>query len=224
MQSKHNKLITILLGPPGSGKGTQAQRLAHDYGIPHISTGDIFRDHITRRTPLGQEVQEIIKSGNLVSDELTLKLVEERLSRPDCKHGYVMDGFPRTLTQAISYNLMLDKNSLLLVLCLDVSDDVIVHRAESRLVCRNCNTIYNNEFAQPQQEGVCDKCGGEVFRRPDDRAEVVLARLKVYRELTQPLIQYYDEKGLLASFEGNQPRDDLHLELKKYIDEKNTNK
>lgn len=220
MNEDTQKLILILLGPPGSGKGTQAQRLAQELGVPHISTGDIFREHIANGTELGRAVQEIIRSGKLVSDEMVINMAKERLSRSDCRRGFVLDGFPRTVVQAEQFAEIVDKNAKILVLCLDVPDEIIIERAAARLVCRSCGTIYSRDFSPPHIEGVCNKCQGEVYRRPDDMPDVVKARLDVYHKQTQPLIQFYDDKKLLTCFDGNQLRDDVFAELKKYIDER----
>ncbi len=213
-------LMLILLGPPGSGKGTQAQSLAKEYEIPHISTGDIFREHIAKGTPTGKKVQEIVRSGQLVSDEMVLDMVKDRFSRSDCAGGFVLDGFPRTVIQAEKFTEILDKNGLLLVLCLDVPDKVIINRAKGRLLCKSCGTIYHQDISPPAQAGVCDKCKGEVYQRPDDKPEVVEERLRVYHLMTQPLIQYYDEKKLLTSFDGTASRESVYTELKKYIDDR----
>lgn len=215
-----NKLMLILLGPPGSGKGTQAQSLAKEYGIPHISTGDIFREHIANETPIGKKVQEIVRSGHLVPDEMVLDMVKDRFSREDCVKGFVLDGFPRTSVQAEKFAEIIQKNGLVLVLCLDVPDKVIIDRAKGRLVCKACGTIYNQDFSPPLEANICDKCGGEVYQRPDDQPEIVEERLRVYHSITQPLIQYYDERKILTSFDGTAPRDSVYAELKKYIDDR----
>lgn len=217
---KESALMIILLGPPGSGKGTQAQRLAMEYGIPHISTGDIFREHVANETPLGQKVKEIIRSGHLVSDELVLDMIKDRFSRSDCVKGFVLDGFPRTVVQAEKFAEVIDKKGLSLVLCLEVPDEVIIERAKGRLVCKSCGTIYNQGVLPPKRAGVCDKCHGEVYRRSDDMPEVVKDRLLVYHKQTQPLIQFYDERKLLSSFDGTAPRESVYAELKKYIDDR----
>ncbi|MFI5344560.1 MAG: adenylate kinase [Chlamydiales bacterium] len=218
--SKKTPLVIILLGPPGSGKGTQAQRLSKEYHLPHISTGDIFREHISNGTAIGKKVQEIIRSGSLVSDEMVLEMVKKRFSNPDCAQGFVLDGFPRTLFQAEQLFAMISDEARFLVLCLDVPDEVIIERAVGRLVCRQCGTIYHRNASPPTHESVCNKCAGEVYQRPDDRPEVVKARLEVYHNQTQPLIQFYDECKLLTCFDGNQPRDLVYAELTHYIDEK----
>lgn len=217
--SKKKPLILILLGPPGSGKGTQAVRLSKEYQLPHISTGDIFREHISKGTAIGKKVQEIIRSGSLVSDEMVLEMVRERFSNPDCAQGFVLDGFPRTLFQAEQLFAMISDQAYVLILCLDVPDEVIIERAVGRLVCKQCGTIYHRDASPPTHDGVCDKCGGEVYQRPDDQFEVVKARLEVYHRQTLPLIQFYDERKLLTCFDGNQPRDLVYGELKNYIDE-----
>jgi adenylate kinase len=211
-------LILIILGPPGSGKGTQAKRLAKDYLLPHISTGDLFRDHMLKETPIGLEAKKFIQTGKLVPDEIVLEMLFDRLTRDDCAKGYLLDGVPRTVAQADQLQSKMDPNACLLVLCLDVSDEVIVKRAEGRMVCRQCGVIYNKENAPPVHAGICDKCGGEVYRRPDDAPEVVKERLRVYHSQTSPLIQYYDEKSVLACFDGNRLPDEVHTDLKTHID------
>lgn len=219
MDQTNQTLVIILLGAPGSGKGTQAQRLAHDYQIPHISTGDIFREHIKHATDIGKRVHEVIQTGQLVSDELVLEMIKDRIQRQDCVNGFVLDGFPRTVTQAEQFSKFFDDQTKVLVLCLEVEDELIIERAAGRLVCKQCQTIYNLE-SPPKQAGVCDKCHGEVYRRPDDTPDVVKARLEVYHAHTKPLIKYYDDKKLLTTFEGNQSRAAVYNELKRYIDER----
>lgn len=211
-------LIIILLGPPGSGKGTQAKRLSEEYQIPHISTGDLFRENMTLDTTLGRQAKTFIQSGQLVPDSLVLDMLFDRISRADCLRGYLLDGFPRTIPQAEALSRTLDLKTPVLVLNLKVPDDVIVKRAEGRLICRQCGTIYNRDISPPVYPGICDKCGGEVYQRADDRAEVVLQRLKVYHQQTQPLVHYYADKKLLKNFDGNQPPDVVHAELKRAID------
>ncbi len=211
-------LIIILLGPPGSGKGTQAKRLAQEYGISHISTGDLFREQIAAQTPMGQKVKKFIQTGQLVPDELVLEMLFERMAQPDGARGYLLDGVPRTVTQADQLSQHYPLKACVLVLCLEVPDQEIIKRAAGRLVCRQCGAIYNRDTSPPIHSGICDKCGGEVYRRPDDNEEVVCQRLKVYREQTQPLIQYYDHLGMLTIFDGNQAPDVVHAELKRYID------
>lgn len=204
-----NPLIILLMGPPGSGKGTQAAFLSAAYNIPHVSTGDIFRDHIKRETPLGLKVKAITQSGGYVSDELTIELVEERLSRQDCVRGYILDGFPRTMNQAQKFLDFVHSETPILVFALDVSDDVIINRASSRVVCKNCGAIYQYNPTIDLSHCFCQKCNGELYRRPDDQSEVVASRLKIYRDLTEPLLNFFKEKNLLTSFEGNMSKEDV---------------
>lgn len=212
-------LSLILLGPPGSGKGTQAKRLTKEYQIPHISTGDLFREHMSKETPIGLRAKGFIQAGKLVPDEVVLDMLFDRLSRPDCLRGYLLDGFPRTVAQADQLGKKRNLQMPFFVLCLDVQDEVIIKRAEGRLVCKECGTIYSRDISPPVHAGICDKCQGEVYRRADDAPEVVRERLKVYHEQTQPLIRYYDEQGVLTCFDGDQPPDVVHAELKRFIDE-----
>lgn len=211
-------LIIILLGPPGSGKGTQAKRLSAEYQVPHISTGDLFREHIAFKTALGEKAQNFIQLGHLVPDELVLDMFFDRVSRPDCKRGYILDGFPRTICQAEALSKHLDIKIRTMVLNLEVQDEVIVKRAEGRLVCKRCGKIYSRDLSPPVHEGTCDKCGGEVYRRRDDEPEVVRERLRVYHHQTKPLIEYYEEEQLLKRFNGDQFPDIIQAELREYID------
>lgn len=212
-------LVIILLGPPGSGKGTQAKRLANDYKIPQISTGDLFRENMAAQTPIGIKAKSFIQAGLLVPDEIVLGMLYDRIALSDCSKGYLLDGFPRTISQADEMNQHRNSETTLLVLSLEVSDEEIVKRAAGRLVCRQCGAIYNRDISPPIHEKICDKCGGEVYRRADDEPDVVRKRLKVYHEQTQPLIEYYDHKGLLTTFDGTQTPDAVHAELRRYIDD-----
>lgn len=208
--------VIILLGAPASGKGTQAQRLAQDLGIPQISTGDILRENIRNGTPLGKEAKSFMDAGRLVSDELVLNMLFERISRPDAAKGYLLDGVPRTIPQAE----VLDKKLTdvkLVVVNLDVSDDTTFKRLEGRLTCKSCNNVQNKYFSAPKVEGVCDKCGGELIQRSDDKPEVIKERLRVYHEQTEPLIQFYKNKGLLKTVNGEQSPDQVLAELKAII-------
>lgn len=216
--SLHITLVLILLGAPGSGKGTQAKRLAIEYQIPHISTGDLFRENMSADTPLGKKVKEFIQTGKLVPDELVLNMLFDRISKPDCVRGYLLDGFPRTIVQADALTKEINPKMHVMALFLNVDDQVIMKRAEGRLICKQCATIYNRFVNPPLHEGICDKCSGEVYQRPDDASNVVLDRLKIYYKQTQPLLDYYDKKGMLATFNGNQSPDVVYTELKCYID------
>lgn len=206
--------VVILLGPPGSGKGTQAVRLTKELGIPHISTGDLFRENISQNTDLGKRAKAFMNEGKLVPDELVLDMLFDRVSRSDCAKGYLLDGFPRTLPQAGALNKHLAADTDLIVLNLDVPDSVIVKRAEGRLTCKVCGNVHNRYFSPPEKEGVCDACQGELIQRPDDRTEVVQERLRVYHEQTQPLVEYYKKKGVLKTVDGTKSPDDVFLSLK----------
>ena len=186
----------VILGPPGAGKGTYASRLTKILGIPHISTGDMVREEIKKQTDLGKKIKEYSDKGVLVPDDIIIKLLEERLKKPDCKEGFILDGFPRTINQAEA----LEKIAKIdLVINLKVPDDIIITRLSNRLICSKCGAIYNLLTLKPKKEGVCDKCGGKLYRREDDRPEVIRERLNIYRKQTEPLIDYYAKKGLLRN-------------------------
>lgn len=211
---RNHQKIVILLGPPGSGKGTQAVRLTKELGIPHISTGDLFRENISKNTLLGQRAKTFMDAGKLVPDEVVLDMLFDRVSRPDCADGYLLDGFPRTLPQAEAYGAKIaGSKAELVVLNLEVPDEVIVKRAEGRLTCKDCGNIHNRYFSPPVKEGLCDKCGRELVQRPDDRAEVVEERLRVYHAQTKPLIAYYQNKGILSSVDGTLPPEQVFAKL-----------
>ena len=202
----------IFLGPPGAGKGSLAVKVAADYNIPHISTGDIFRDNIKRQTPLGVKVKAISDSGSLVRDDLTCELVKDRLSQDDAKNGYILDGFPRTIPQA----------EMFAEICPDVkvvnfviSDDKVIKRLSTRRVCKACGANYNVLTLPPKVEGVCDKCGGELYQRDDDKQESILHRMDVYREQTEPLINFYKGKGTITDMDASIETDILLGEFKK---------
>ena len=202
----------IFLGPPGAGKGSLAVKVAEDYKIPHISTGDIFRANIKAQTPLGVKVKAIIDSGSLVSDELTFELVKDRLAQDDCKNGYILDGFPRTIPQAEMLDgLVAD----LKVVNFQISDDIAIGRLSTRRVCKACGANYNIKTLPPKVEGVCDKCGGELYQRDDDKQESILHRMDVYREQTEPLINYYKNKGKITDLDASIETDILLGEFKK---------
>ena len=202
----------VFLGPPGAGKGSLAVKVAEDYKIPHISTGDIFRANIKAQTPLGVKVKAIIDSGSLVSDELTFELVKDRLAQDDCKNGYILDGFPRTIPQAEMLDgLVAD----LKVVNFQISDDIVIGRLSTRRVCKACGTNYNIKTLPPKVEGVCDKCGGELYQRDDDKQESILHRMDVYREQTEPLINYYKNKGKITDLDASIETDILLGEFKR---------
>ncbi len=194
----------ILLGPPGSGKGTQAKLLIERLGVPQISTGDMLRSAVKAGTPLGAEAKAYMDRGGLVPDEVITGLVRERLQDPDCARGYILDGFPRTAAQAEALETTLTELRLILdhVLCLQVPSEDLVSRIAGRRTCRNCGAMYHVRFSPSKREGVCDACGGETYQRDDDREETVRRRLQVYEEQTAPLIRFYDERGLLRRIPG----------------------
>ena len=194
----------IMLGAPGAGKGTQAKMIAEKFAIPHISTGDIFRANIKNNTPLGQEAKKYMDEGKLVPDELTVKILLDRVAQDDCKNGYVLDGFPRTIPQAEVLDQELTKlnDQIDYAINVDVPDENIVKRMSGRRACLTCGATYHIEHIPPKQEGICDKCGSELVQRDDDKEETVLNRLKVYHDQTQPLIDYYTKKNILKTVDG----------------------
>lgn len=212
-----NMTIIILLGPPGSGKGTQALRLTKELGIPHISTGDLFRENMSQDTPLGRKAKGFINAGKLVPDDLVLDMLFARLSKPDCAKGYLLDGVPRTLPQADSLMKYLPPQAKVSVLNLQIADEAIIQRIAGRLMCRSCTNIHNRYFNPPKKEGVCDKCGGELYQRADDSADVVKERLRVYHEQTKPLVSFFAKAGLLHNVNGEMPPDQVFQDLKKWI-------
>ena len=194
----------VMLGAPGAGKGTQAQRIAEKYGIPHISTGDIFRSNIKAGTELGKKAKSFIDQGLLVPDEVTIGMLLDRIHEADCENGYILDGFPRTIPQAESLTAALKENGEAIDFALDVEvpDANIVNRMAGRRACLKCGATYHTEFAAPKKEGICDKCGSELVLRDDDKPETVQKRLEVYHEQTHPLIDYYKKKGVLHAIDG----------------------
>jgi len=196
----------ILVGPPGAGKGTQATNIIEKYGIPHISTGNILRDHIRRRTPLGEIADGYISKGQLVPDDLVLELVEERLKQEDCKNGFLLDGFPRTVVQAEALDQYLQKldckiNSLVNIV---VPDDILIHRISDRRTCLDCNASYHLLYKRPKQEGICDVCGAKLIQRSDDNETAVSKRLEVFHHNTAPVIDYYRKHGVVLDIDGTQ--------------------
>ena len=190
----------IFLGPPGAGKGSLAVKVAEDYKIPHISTGDIFRANIKAQTPLGVKVKAIIDSGSLVSDELTFELVKDRLAQDDCKNGYILDGFPRTIPQA---EMLEGLVSDVKVVNFEIKDEIVIRRLSTRRVCKACGANFNVLTLPPKVEGICDKCGGELYQRDDDKQESILHRMDVYREQTEPLINFYKGKGKITDLDAS---------------------
>lgn len=200
----------ILLGPPGAGKGTQAASISEEIGIPHISTGEMFRAALKNGTPLGLEAKKFMDSGELVPDDVVVGMVNERIQQPDCKNGFLLDGFPRTIIQAqkLDDTMKNDGLKLDLVINLVCADKTVLTRLTGRRVCKNCGAIYHVENMPPKQDGVCDKCGGELYQRDDDKADTILNRLEVYRHSTEALIDYYRQKDLLKDVDANAQRED----------------
>ena len=194
----------VLLGPPGAGKGTQAKSISNRYSIPHISTGDIFRKNISEETPLGIQAKQYIDNGQLVPDEVTINMVKDRLTWEDCKNGYLLDGFPRTVAQAEALQEFLESRdeNLDTALCIEVPSSFILERMTGRRVCGSCGASYHVKFNPTKVEGICDVCGSEVVQRKDDREDTVRERLDVYERQTQPLIDFYKEKNLLSTVDG----------------------
>lgn len=196
-----------MLGAPGAGKGTQAKRIAEKYTIPHISTGDIFRANIKNGTELGKKAKEYMDQGLLVPDELTCDLVMDRIQQDDCKNGFVLDGFPRTIPQAEALDEAMNKigQKMDYAIDVDVPDENIVNRMGGRRACLSCGATYHVEFNPTKAEGICDACGAQTVLRDDDKPETVQKRLTVYHDQTQPLIDYYKNQGILKSVDGTQP-------------------
>jgi len=194
----------ILLGPPGAGKGTQAKRLIDKYGIPQISTGDMLRAALKEGTPLGLEAKKYMDKGALVPDTVVIGLVKERIQQKDCAKGYMLDGFPRNVSQAEALDKMLTDLGQKIddVVCIEVPNDELVARLTGRRTCRDCGAGYHVMFDPPKKEGVCDKCGGELYQRDDDNETTVKSRLEVYADQTEPLIDYYDKQGKLRRING----------------------
>lgn len=199
-------LNLLIMGPPGAGKGTQAEMLVKELNITHISTGDMFRAAIKEGTEMGKKAKEYMDKGQLVPDEVVVGMVKDRLSQPDCKNGFLLDGFPRTVAQAEALDATLKEMGIKLdgVINIEVPREKLVARLTGRRVCKSCGSSYHVVFNPPQKEGVCDNCGGELYQRSDDNEETVSSRLDVYEKQTQPLIEYYQKRGLLININGDQ--------------------
>lgn len=201
----------ILLGPPGAGKGTQAARICQKYNIPHISTGDIFRRHIKMGTDFGKKAQEYMNKGELVPDNLVLEIAEARLMEEDCKNGFLLDGFPRTVNQAEQLDKYLNERNLSIdkVLDIDIDKGILMTRLIGRRVCRNCGATYHVINMPPEREGICDVCGGALYQRSDDTAATVENRIEVYTALTKPLVVYFENVGNIAHVDGSAGLDEV---------------
>ena len=212
-------MVLILLGPPGCGKGTQGEKISSLAGIKTISTGEIFRAAISSKTPMGIEANKYIEKGELVPDEVVIGIVREELSKEENQKGFILDGFPRTIPQADALNNIIDDIGLKIdhVISMEVIDDVIVKRISGRRACKECNEGYHIEFLKPEKEGICDKCGSELFQRDDDKEETVKNRLEVYYRQTEPLISYYREKSLLTTIDAMNTVEEIFNLIKNII-------
>ncbi|MGV0879664.1 adenylate kinase [Martelella sp. FLE1502] len=210
----------ILLGPPGAGKGTQAQRIVANHGIPQLSTGDMLRAAVAAQTEVGKKAKAVMDAGGLVSDDIVIAIVSERIDQEDCKDGFILDGFPRTLVQADATEKMMAAKGIALdaVIEIQVNDETLAERIAGRYSCAKCGAGYHDEFHKPKVEGVCDVCGSTEFkRRPDDNRETVEKRLKAYYKETAPLIGYYYAKGKLSSVDGMASMDDVTASIEKVL-------
>jgi len=206
----------VFLGAPGVGKGTQAQRLAAQEKIPQVSTGDMLRESVKRGTPLGRQVKAYVDSGKLVPDEVVIGLVREKLRGPQCAHGYILDGFPRTVAQAEALDRMFTETGtpgLDYVVSFEAPEEEIVRRLSGRRSCATCQTVYHMEHDPPRREGICDKCGGALIQRADDEPATVLARLRVFDQQTKPLVEYYQRRGLLRRVDASASIDQVYKRL-----------
>lgn len=201
----------VLLGPPGVGKGTQASNIVKKYNIPHISTGDIFRTNIKEGTELGKTAKEYMDKGLLVPDEIVVSIVKDRLSKEDCQNGFLLDGFPRTVEQAEALDNELSKMGIKLdkVVNIDADEDILIDRVTGRRICKKCGATYHIKNMPPKVEGICDIDGETLYQRDDDKVETVKTRIQVYLKQTQPLINYYKNKGLILDIDGTKPIDEI---------------
>jgi adenylate kinase len=212
-----SELNLILLGPPGAGKGTQAERLRDDFGIPHISTGDILRAQVTEGTELGRQARHYMDAGELVPDDVIIGMITERIAEGDARDGFLLDGFPRNRQQAEALNEALERldRRLTSVLLIEVPDEEVVRRLAGRRVCiKNPSHIYHVDFDPPKHEGVCDQDGARLIQRDDDKEETIRRRLEVYHSQTEPLVDFYDEAGLLRRFDGRRSPDEVHAHIR----------
>jgi adenylate kinase len=209
----------ILIGPPGAGKGTQAKRMIDRLGVPQISTGDMFRAAVKDGTPMGKKAKEYMDKGALVPDEVVIGVVNERFGKPDCKKGFILDGFPRTQEQAKALDGLLKKLGTKLdhVVVIEVPDDFLVDRLTGRRTCRGCNYMHHIKYDPPKKPGVCDKCGGELYQRDDDKEETIRQRLKTYHDQTSPLIKYYSTQGVVRKIDGTLSMEQVQNAIKTAI-------
>ena len=210
----------ILMGPPGAGKGTQAELIKAKYPVPHISTGDMFREAVSNGTEMGKEAQKYMDAGKLVPDQVTIGIVEERLAQSDCAKGFLLDGFPRTTVQAEALDQVLQKLNRKVEVALNIAapNQVLIERLSGRVSCKDCKKVYNLSYNPPAQAGVCDICGGEIIQRSDDRGETVAKRLDVYNEQTAPLLDYYNQRRLLHDLDGNRDSREVFQDVVKILE------
>ena len=210
----------VMLGAPGAGKGTQAVNIAKKFGIPHISTGDIFRANIKNQTELGMKAKEYMDRGVLVPDEITIGMLLDRISESDCAEGFILDGFPRTIPQAESLKaaLLLQDAKIDYAVDIEVPDEVITSRMAGRRTCPKCGATFHTEFHAPKKEGICDECGAELVQRADDKPETVIERLKTYHEMTQPLIDFYRGEGVLYAVDGTKTQAEVLQDILGVLD------
>jgi adenylate kinase len=211
-----SELNLILMGPPGAGKGTQAERLVDDFDLPYYATGDILRAAIAEGTELGKEAQPIVEAGDLVPDELMIGVIMERFDTPEAEDGFILDGFPRTVGQAEALDEALDRRgrSLTAALLIDAPAEEVIRRLSGRRICVKNGHVYHVENDPPKDEGVCDQDGSRLIQRDDDKPETIKRRLSVYREQTEPLIDWYDQRGALRRFDGSRPPDEVHSHIR----------
>lgn len=207
----------VFLGPPGAGKGTQAQRLAQKLKVPRIATGDMLRSHVEAGTDLGKAARDYMARGELVPDDLIVAMIRARLAEPDCADGFVLDGFPRTRDQAVALEALTDLD---LALLLAVDEEEIVTRLTGRRVCRKCQAVYHREYDPPRERGVCDRCGGELYQRADDREEVIRERLRTYRERTEALVDRYRDGSLLVEVDGEGSIETVARRVREAVEER----
>ncbi len=215
-------MYILLMGPPGAGKGTQAEKIVEEFKVPHISTGDMFRAAVKQGSELGKEAKRYMDAGGLVPDIVTIGIVREGLSKPECAKGFILDGFPRTEEQAVALDDILKDLGIKLnaVINVSVPDDELVSRVTGRRICKSCGATYHIKFNPTKVEGICDKCGGNLYQRDDDKEETVKNRLKAYHSQTEPLIEYYKKQGIYKEINGMQAIDKVYVDVKASLTEK----
>lgn len=215
-------MFVVLMGPPGAGKGTQAEKLCKEFGLIHVATGDIFRNAVKEGTEMGKKAKAYMDKGELVPDEIVLGIVKERLSKADCANGVVLDGFPRTIQQAEALDQVLEdlKMKINMVIILDINEDEVIDRLTGRRVCSNCGATYHIKYNPPKVRNICDYCSGELQQRSDDTIETVKDRIKIYNNLIPPLIDYYEQKGLFQKANGSNLIDCVFAEIESFLQKK----